>query len=271
MQGMTIRMISWMLALGLAMTLAGCKPQAEEKKSTADTRATAPAGPVIVMTAASAKDAMADLAKTFLAQTGIQVTVVTAGSNTLATQILADAPASLFLSASAEWAEKVKDKGYVARIQPLLSNDLALIVPTGNPGHVATPADLSGPLVKKIALAGAKVPAGKYAEQALNAEHVFSSLAEQNKIVRGEDVRVALSYVERGEAEAGIVYSTDAIHSTRVQTAYTFDPSKYDRIVYPLELLKSAENQEAAARLFDYLQSPEAEKTFAKYGFVRIK
>lgn len=225
---------------------------------------------VVIMTAASASDLMSDIAAGFKSETGIQVVVVSGGSNALATQILSGAPADLFLSASEQWAAKVAEKGFSASSKPLLTNDLVLIVPANNPADVATPADLLKPGVQKIALAGDNVPCGIYAKQAFESLGIFDELNGQSKIVRGQDVRTALAFVERAEAQAGVVYSTDAKISSRVKTVYSFDPATFDRIVYPLLLLKAGEKNPSAVKFQEWLVGPKAKNAYLKFGFKLI-
>ncbi len=118
-------------------------------------------------------------------------------------------PADLFLSANSKWAEFVKDKGFAQEIKTLLGNSLVIVVPKGNPAGVREPRDLTNPAVKHIAIAGPTVPAGIYARQSLKKINLWDDLEKAKKVVSGENVRVTLTYVERGEAEAGIVYATD--------------------------------------------------------------
>ncbi len=151
----------------------------------------------------------------------------------------------------------------------LLGNTLVLVVPQGNPAKVARPEDLTGPAVKKLAVAGPTVPAGIYAREALKKLKLWDELEQAKKIVPGENVRVTLTYIERGEAEAGIVYGTDARITTKVQEVFTFPPGSHEPIIYPLVLLKSAEKNEAARKFYEYLQTPAATVIFAKYGFRR--
>jgi molybdate transport system substrate-binding protein len=188
----------------------------------------------------------------------------------LASQILAGAPADLFLSASQQWAEEVEKAGHAADQVRLLTNQLVLVVPQGNPGDVREPNDLLGAKVQHVAIAGEKVPAGIYAEQALRKLDLWQPLAEANKLVHGQDVRSTLSYVERGEAEAGIVYSTDAKIATGVSTVYEFAPSLHDEIVYVLVLLTHGREQPAARAFFEFLQSAEADETYRQFGFTRL-
>ena len=86
-----------------------------------------------------------------------------------------------------------------------------------------------------------------------------------------KDVRAALSFVERGEAEAGIVYSTDVRVAPGVTIAHVFDSSLHDMIVYVLVLLKNDRAQPAASEFYDFLQSPKADETYARFGFKRLR
>jgi molybdate transport system substrate-binding protein len=226
--------------------------------------------PVIVSAAASTKDVIEALDKKFTASTGAEVKVNAGPSNGLAQQILAGAPADLFLSANQQWADEVKKGGQAADSAQLLTNKLVLVVPQDNPGGVHEPKDLLSPKVKKIALAGEKVPAGIYAGQALTKLDLLQKLTDENKIVRGQDVRNTLNFVERGEAEAGIVYSTDVRAADGVVVAYEFDPSLHDEIVYVLVLLKHGSDNPAAGDLYKFLQSPQADETYRSFGFTRL-
>ena len=221
--------------------------------------------PVLVLAAASTADAVREVADAFGRETKVKVEVSAAGSNALAKQILAGAPADLFLSASREWADVVKQAGLAVESRDLLTNDLVLIVPRGNPAAVASPADLTGVTIRRVALAGAAVPAGKYAEQSLRMAGVYDALVATDRVARGEDVRQALAYVETGEAEAGVVYASDAAASDKVEIVYTFPADSHALIVYPLVLLKRGGGDGRA--FYDFLQSDAAAAVFRERGF----
>ncbi len=151
---------------------------------------------------------------------------------------------------------------------PLLGNRLVLIVPAGNPAKVTGLADLTSGSVKRLALAGPTVPAGMYARQALAKLDLLPSLEDDRKIVDGENVRVALTFVERGEADAGIVYATDAEIVLGVKVVATIDPNLHEKIVYPLVLLKQSADDPRARQFYEYLQSPDAAAVFDEFGFI---
>ncbi len=151
----------------------------------------------------------------------------------------------------------------------LLTNRLVLVVPANGPDHVnLSPgfdlAALLGPNGRLATGDPAHVPAGIYAEQALKKLGVWN-YARQH-IAPAADVRSALLLVERGEAPAGIVYSTDAAVAKGVKVAAVFPENTHDPIAYPFAILKAADTPDARA-FIAYLQGPEARTLFDKYGF----
>jgi len=228
-------------------------------------------GPVLVFVAASTRDAVQEVAADFTAKHGIEIKLSADASSRLAAQIVHDAPADLFLSASEEWPDFVKDRGYSAQSCVLLGNALVLVVPESNPANVTGPKDLTGASVGRVALADPAVPAGKYARQALKKLGLWKDLERQKKVLSGEDVRVALAYVERGEADAGIVYATDARITDKVRQIYKFDPSTHDPICYPLVLLKGGSEKESAHKFYEFLRSSQAAEVFRKHGFTQLE
>jgi molybdate transport system substrate-binding protein len=248
-----------LLAALLGSGAAGCR---------GGTQAVPAEGPVLALVAASTREAVRELADAFTRDGGAEVRLNADDSSKLATQIVHDAPAHLFLSANERWADFVKEKGHAAEQTLLLGNTLVLIVPKGNPAGVARPGDLARPAVKRLALGGPTVPAGIYARQAL--KHLDLWEAVEHRVVSGESVRAALAYVERGEAEAGIVYATDARLSADVRQVYEFAPATHDPIRYPLVLLRAGAGSPAARRFYAFLQTPRAAEVFKKYGFVPL-
>jgi molybdate transport system substrate-binding protein len=227
--------------------------------------------PVIISVAASTKDLLDDLAGQFTAATGTEIKVNAGPSNALAGQILAGAPADLFLSANQQWADEITNAGKATASARLLTNRLVIVVPKDNPGAVREPQDLLSEKVQKVALAGEKVPAGMCADQALTKLELLPKLTAAQKIVRGQDVRSTLSYVERGEVEAGIVYSTDIRAAPGVTMVHEFDASLHDEIVYVLVLLEPDSESPPAREFFDFVQSPLADDTYARFGFTRLR
>ena len=150
----------------------------------------------------------------------------------------------------------------------LLGNSLVLIAPVSDTRTIviAPHFDLAGALNGgKLSVADpASVPAGKYAKAALTALGVWDSVS--NSLVPAENVRVALSYVSRGEAPLGIVYQTDVAADKSVKIVATFPESAHPPIIYPLAILTKSTNGVAPVYV-QYLLSPKAEPFFEKQGF----
>jgi molybdate transport system substrate-binding protein len=108
------------------------------------------------------------------------------------------------------------------------------------------------------------VPVGRYAQEALTKLGAWKFA--QTRLVRAENVRVALAFVERGEAAAGVVYETDAAASQKVRVAGVFPEDSHKPVTYPVAAV--ARHDSPAARDFlRTLESPEAREIFRKYGF----
>ena len=230
----------------------------------------ASAADVLVFGAASLKEALDDQARQFEAATGHKVTISYGGSNTLAKQIEAGAPADLFISADLDWMDFVDGKGLVMagmRVN-LLRNALVLIAPASSTSSlkIAPGFALAAALGNnKLAMANPdSVPAGQYGKSALESLNVWSSVEKQ--VARAENVRAALALVSRGETPFGIVYATDAYADKGVRIVDTFPASSHPPIVYPAAILASSKSP-AGKPLLDFLRSPPARATWEKYGF----
>jgi molybdate transport system substrate-binding protein len=220
--------------------------------------------PILFFAAASTQDAVREISSRFEARNQVPVTLNVAASSTLAQQILAGAGSDLFLSANVRWVEEIMTQGLGSRRRDLLGNRLVVIAPTGSGLQIRGPSDLLSSKIVRLSLADPEgVPAGIYAREALRRLDLWRSL--QSKVVRSSDVRQTLFFVEQGEAEAGIVYSTDLRISEAVQPLLELDSALSRPIVYPLVLLESP--GDAARHFFEYLLSPESVEVFRRYGF----
>jgi len=187
-------------------------------------------------------------------------------SGTLALEIEEGAPVDAFLSAAPKPMDDLEAKGLVApgTRRNLLRNSLVLIAPRDS--RLRDFQGLMDSSVRLIALGDpASVPAGQYGRQTLTALHLFDKL--DSKLVLGRDVRQVLTYVETGNADAGIVYATDAQASGRVRIVAVAPDSSHDAIVYPAAAIKTSLNEEAARSFVEYLGSPAAQAIFVKHGF----
>ena len=221
-----------------------------------------------VFAASSLREAFQEAAERFEAEKGIGVEMNFAGSNTLRLQIEQGASADVFASASEEHILALVRDGYVEQAKPFAENRLVLVVPASNPAGIESAGDLRR---TKLVLAGETVPAGRYAKEALyELEGVYGEgFAEEvlSRVVSNEDsVRGVLAKVALGEADAGIVYATDALAAEGRVEVVEFTPLKV-RPRYYVGVLANAEHREAAEAFVDFLLSSEGRRILKKHGF----
>jgi molybdate transport system permease protein len=224
---------------------------------------------VTVFAAASTTDALTEIAAAYEhAHIGVKVRLNFASSSTLARQIEAGAPADVFLSANQEWMDYLETRALirVASRRNLLGNILVIVTPAAKSLHITmtSEASLAGAFSGRLAVGDpAHVPAGIYAKQAL--EHFGWYDALKDRLLPCADVRAALTLVERGEVEAGIVYASDAVASTKVSVAGIFPDDSHEPIHYPVALGREASPE--AAVFVDYLFTAESAAVFTRCGF----
>jgi molybdate transport system substrate-binding protein len=202
------------------------------------------------------------------AKENVTITANFASSGTLQTQIENGAPVDVFISAAATQMDNLQKKGLLLNEtrQNLLNNKVVLIVPVDSTLGITGFADLAADEVKKIAIGDPKsVPAGAYALQAFDELGITAQL--QTKEVLGSDARQVLTYVEGGNVDVGIVYSTDALISTKVKVVATAPANINAKIVYPAAVIKASTNPNAAKDYLSFLFGAEAKAVFEKYGF----
>ena len=187
-------------------------------------------------------------------------------SGTLAAQIDQGAPVDIFISAAAKPVDDLAARGLIAAgtRRDLLRNTLVLIAPPGSKLH-----DFQGITDKSIRVIAlgdpASVPAGQYGRQTLVSLHLWDQL--NAKLVLGKDVRQVLTYVESGNADAGLVYATDAMTSSKVCVIASAPESTHEPIICPAAVVKGSHGEADALKFLDYLASPAVQSVFQKHGF----
>jgi molybdate transport system substrate-binding protein len=230
----------------------------------------AQAADLTVFAAASLTNVLQKAADGYKAKTGKTVAVSFAASSVLAKQIEASGGADMFISADEDWMNYLDKKGLIQKDtrKDLLASHLVLIAPAGLDiaVKIAPHFDLAKIVGNgKLAVADpASVPAGKYAKASLTTLGVWDSV--QGHLAQAENVRVALSYVARGEAPLGIVYTTDAMAEPRVKIVGEFPDNSHASILYPIALTKDSKPDTQA--FLDYLRSSDASAIFTKAGFI---
>lgn len=218
-----------------------------------------------VFAASSLMDVLPKVGEAWSAETGNSVTFTFDASSRLAKQLESGAAADVFLSADEEWMRWAADRSLVGASTPLLGNSLVVVVPSGSSFVPSDAAGLADPRIQHLALAGENVPAGRYARASLRRLGAWDGVSA--RVVDGDSVRTALGWVAGGEAEAGIVYATDARAQPRVQVAFTFPPDSHPPIVYPGAVTSSSKQPDAATSFLGFCGTG-GKALFEEAGFV---
>lgn len=223
---------------------------------------------LLISAAASVTDAMEEVATLYPQQqpnTTIQHNFGSAG--TLQQQIEQGAPADIFLSAAQKQMDALEEKNLILpeTRKNLLENTIVLIVPKDSE-TVKSFSDLTSGNLNRIAVGEFEsVPAGQYAEEVLTNLGILDRV--RDKLVFGNTVRQVLSFVEAGNADAGLVYATDAALSDRVKIVENAPANSHSPIVYPIAVVAASNNPEAAQNYLEFLSGDTAKSVFEKYGF----
>jgi len=220
----------------------------------------------VVFAAASLTDSLREAGKVYEAKSKDKILFNFAASSILARQLEEGAAADIFFSADEDKMNALDKKGLIKTRKSRLSNTLVIIVAAERGAAVNQPQDLAGSQVKRLALAETRtVPAGIYAKKYLQSQTLWGLV--ESKVVPTENVRGALSAVESGDADAAIVYKTDAAISKKVKVAYEIPATEAPDISYPAGILKGSKQPEAAEGFYRFLDSKEAGGIFKRYGF----
>ncbi len=197
----------------------------------------------------------------------VTITYNFGASGALAQQIQQGAPVDVFFSAATKQMNDLQQSNLLINDtrRNLLTNRLVLITPK-NGLALSDVKQLTDARIKKIAIGEPKsVPVGKYAQELLTKLGLWQQL--QPKLVLGNNVRQVLTFVESGNADAGIVYTTDAKASDKVIVRLTAAENLHSPIVYPLAVIRNSRNPAAAKAFVDFLGGDRAKIVFQKYGF----
>jgi molybdate transport system substrate-binding protein len=205
---------------------------------------------------------------------GIRLTIALDSSAALRTQIEQGAPADVFLSADVTNPQKLVDAGLASGpVTEFAGNHLIVVVPKANPGSIETPADLARPGVRIVA-AGEKVPITVYTTQLIERLGAqpgypagFASVYESNVVSREDNVKAIVTKVELGEADAGIVYVTDALVSDKLATVEV-PPAAAVTATYGGVVAAASTHGADAAALLTWLAGPDGQAILADFGFV---
>jgi molybdate transport system substrate-binding protein len=280
-----------LLILILSLLFTSCAGQPADKaqsptasqpraQATPSPSTTASAGSVDlnVFAAASLTEPFGEIARLFESNhPGVHVVLNFAGSQQLAQQINQGAPADVFASANKAQMKTIIQAGEIVSgtQQTFVKNRLVVIYPQNNPAGVKELKDLSKPGLKLV-LAAKDVPVGQYSLEFLNkaiADPAFGSAYQEavlkNVVSYEDNVKAVLAKVVLGEADAGIVYTSDISREEAGKVSRLDIPDALNVIAtYPIAPVKSSQNPELAQAFIDLVLSPEGQDILAKYNFI---
>lgn len=253
----SLKIISLLLITSLFFTTSGCtsKPKTEPVTLT-------------ISAAASLKDSINEVKQLYEAKnSNVKLTCNFGASGTLQQQIEQGADVDIFISAATKQMDALESKDLIIKDtrKDVLENDVVLIVPKDN-STIISFNDLTTDKANKIALGEPKtVPAGQYAEE------VFTKLGTLDKIkskaVYANDVTQVLNWVSTGNADAGIVYTTDAKTSDKVKIVVAAPSDSHKPVIYPAAIIKSSKKTDTAKDFMNFLADAKVKAVFEKYGF----
>jgi molybdate transport system substrate-binding protein len=229
-----------------------------------------------VFAAASLKSSFTAIQKQYQqAHPEVTITYNFAGSQALVQQIAQGAPADIFASADQKNMKKVTDAGLATNPQTFADNTLTIIIPNSNPAHLAAVKDLANKGVK-IDVAASTVPVGTYTRQVLDKlgkssqyGATYESAVKANFVSQEDNDTAIVTKVELGEADAGIVYTSDVTTAAASKVKFISIPATYNIIAqYPITVLKNASNASAAQAFVQYILSSDGQAILTKYRFL---
>lgn len=244
----------------LAILLVSCGPNR-----------TAATQKLTVFAAASLSDAFSELATAFEAQNaGVEVILNFAGSSQLAAQLSEGAAADIFAPANATQMQAVVDSGRITAGSEKLfvSNRLTVIVPADNPAGITALADLAQPGVQML-LAVQGVPVRQYTDEIV-AEFPANFQAQfyANLVSEEDNVRQVSAKVALGEADAGIVYTSDVTPDIASQVQQIAIPEAQNVVAtYPIAPLADAPAPTLAQSFISFVLSEDGQAILARWGF----
>ena len=223
---------------------------------------------LLIAAAASLQDALEELDPIFEQANRVTVNYNFAASGTLQQQIEQGAPADVFVSAAIKQMDALQQKDLILpeTRRNLLTNRLTLVVPSNSTLGLTSFRQLTNANVRKISVGEPRsVPVGQYTEELFTQIGILNQV--RSKLVYGNSVRNVLAAVESGNADAGVVYVTDAKISAQVKQVATAPSNLHSPIVYPIAVVKASRNQNAAKTYAQFLTTEQPKQVFRRYGF----
>ncbi len=226
---------------------------------------------ILIAAAASLQNAMEEIKPLYeAANKGVTLTFTFGSSGSLQEQIEQGAPVDVFMSAALKQMKALEEGGLIldGSKKELLENKVVLFVPSDSTLEIKNFKDITK--AETIALGDpASVPVGQYSEEIFTSLGMLDQVKE--KATYGKDVTEVLTWIATGNADAGVVYATDAKSSADVKVVAEAPEGSVSKAIYPVAVVKDSKVQDAAKTFVDYLASDEAIGIFEKYGFIANK
>lgn len=227
---------------------------------------------ITVSAAASLTEAFTDMESKFETENpDIDVNFNFGSSGNLRKQIEGGAPADIFASADQKNMDTLANETLIdnSSRENFAKNSLVLIVPANSTLNITGVKDLTNSEVKKIGIGNPDtVPVGNYTRTAMTEAGLWSQI--ENKAVLAEDVKQALTYVERGEVDAGFVYMSDAMTAEPGTIKIVTNVSVSTPVNYPIAIVSYSEHKKDAQEFIDFVTGKEGQETLEKYGFKAV-
>ena len=218
---------------------------------------------ITVFAAASLNEVFEEIGELYTEETGVAVEFNFAGSSGLVEQLENGAPADVLATADEANMDAAIDSDLVARDPELFAeNYLVIVTPAGNPAEVSSLADLGDDAVETV-ICAEQVPCGAAAQRISAAAGVeISPVSEETSVT---DV---LGRVRNGEADAGLVYATDALQAGDEVETVQIDGAAEDPNLYPIALLENAADPAAGEAFIEFVGDEEqAQQILQDAGF----
>ncbi|WP_371828392.1 molybdate ABC transporter substrate-binding protein [Rhodococcoides fascians] len=258
----TMRQVS-ALVVAATLMLVGCSSQSDSTTPDAASDAHAVGGEITVFAAASLRATFTDLGTRFEAEhPGTSVEFSFAGSSDLAAQLISGAPADVFASADTKNMTATVDENLVAGSPvDFASNTLTIVTAPGNPNRIASFADLANPDVLTV-ICAPQVPCGAATAAVETATGTLvPAVSEESSVT---DV---LGKVTSGQADAGLVYVTDAAGAGAAVTTVPFEESSEAVNTYPIATLRGSGNPDTARAFTEFVTGPDGRDVLGRAGF----
>ncbi|MCL0054289.1 molybdate ABC transporter substrate-binding protein [Dehalococcoidia bacterium] len=251
----SVKILSLIIIASIA--LFGCDLKAQDDK-------------LLVFVAASLTNVVLETKNAFEKQSGAELIFNIAGSQTLAGEIAHGAPADVFISAGPKPMSFLVERNKVDShsVRGVAGNLLVIAVSSeGDYEELRSIEQLA--TMKRVAIADPDLaPAGRYAKESLTTiglwEKIYSTL------IYAADVRAALAYVQTGNVDAAIVYSTDLVVAEGVLEKNIIPESSYSKVTYPGAIVIGSNKKALAEDYFSFLHSEQVASIFKKHGFLTV-